>query len=205
MASPRRTRHQQIRATGRRVAAWVIWSPRRAATVAGAVAAALLFAFVASTSTTMSDLGGAIGGIQSAATPRPTGSVPPGLPQSVRTAWPGDPGSTSTSTAAAKLADGAEATTRAFGDAWLAGAGRPQSERDAWAATLTPYANPAMRAHIGSVEMASIPAATIVTTDTQRLGDLVTTVATLSTGRMLTIQAMAVDGVWQVSGFYVMS
>lgn len=209
-----RQRFPRARALARRALTWVMYSPRRAKAAAGAVVAILMVAFITTTTTTVNDMTGAVAGARPTGTATATSTgVPPGLPQSTRTAWPGEskggPSATSaastptsTGTAPVKMAGGAADTTRRVGELWLEGAGKPQSDHAAWAAKLDPYLNPAMRAHVDTIEMSGIPDAKIINAGTQTTGDLATTTLTLSNGRIVTVQAMRDGDEWQTSGFY---
>ena len=207
-----RRRFPRARALTRQALTWVMYSPRRAKAAAGAVVAILMVAFITTTTTTINDMTDAVAGARPTGTATATSTgVPPGLPQSTRTAWPGEakggPAATpapptSTGTAPVRMAGGAADTARRVGELWLEGAGKPQSDHAAWAAKLDPYLNSAMRAHVDAIEMSGIPDAKIVNEGTTTIGDLATTTLTLSNGRIVTVQAMRDGDEWQTSGFY---
>lgn len=207
MTTGPRHRIDRARSAARRALAWVVWSPQRAFMTAAAIAGLLSVAFVITTTTTLVDVNGALKNAKAAPAATSTGPIPPGLPQSPRNAWPGDKPPTATASTTGsptvKMAGGAEDTTRRFVELWLEGAGKGPAEHAAWAEKLAPYTNPAMLATLDRVELSAIEAATISSVGTTRIGDLVTSTVTLSTGRIFTVQSMRNGDEWRISGAYL--
>ena len=182
----------------KRGVAWALWSRRNAViTVAGLVAVFMVLFIVASTSTVV-DISNAI--------PKkaPTTSsdalkdytTKPRTPSELAT---GEVGKL-TPKPGTRPADNIDATAGKFMTLWLAGHGKTEAERAGWVATMEPYVTYAMRDTLAETDMATVPDATVITSQTANLLDSATTTFTLSTGRIVAVQTMHNAGSWMVRG-----